>query len=162
MASIHSDLSFSDHKAAAHHPGSLAKIDTLFRHIPYRNGFSPIRYQHITDFQILKKLGISAVALMCTIQLMIVASNMNNKKRGRHSMRHTEKLMLIPKEQAGSHKNRRSVISALEKVLCNEILRQHGLVAIILSNDAKSSYRTMDRSHLAPTWSRKGRALFLK
>jgi hypothetical protein len=80
-ASVRSDLSFSDHKAATRHPG-MAKIDTLFRRIPYKHGFSPARYQNITDFQILKKSGIYAVALMRTIQLMVAAFNMNNKKTG--------------------------------------------------------------------------------
>jgi hypothetical protein len=55
-ALVCSDLSFSDHKAATQHPG-MAKIDTLFRRIPYKHGFSPARYQQITDFQILKNLA---------------------------------------------------------------------------------------------------------
>jgi hypothetical protein len=42
-ASVRSALLFSDHKAAAQHPG-LAKINTLLRHIPYCNGFTPALY----------------------------------------------------------------------------------------------------------------------
>jgi hypothetical protein len=138
-ASVRTALSFSDHKAAAQHPG-LAKIDTLLRRIPYRNGFAPALYKFITDFQILKKSGIYDVELMRTIQLMVAAFNMNNKKSGRDTMRRAERLLLLPKEQAGSRKFRRSVLSALEKVFCNDIIRQRRLAAIILSNDAKSCY----------------------
>jgi hypothetical protein len=50
-------LSLNDHKAATQHPG-MAKNDTLFRHIPYKHGFSPARYQQITNFQIIKKSDI--------------------------------------------------------------------------------------------------------
>jgi hypothetical protein len=127
-ASVHAALSFGDHKAAAQHPG-MAKIDTLFRRIPYKNGFSPDLYRMITDFQILKKSGICDVELMRTIQLMVAAFNMNNKKSGCDSMTRAELLKLIPKEQAGSRKHRRSVISALEKVFCNDIIRLHRLAA---------------------------------
>jgi hypothetical protein len=138
-ASVRSALSFSDHKAAAQHPG-LAKSDTLLRRSPYRNGFAPALYKFITDFQILNKSGIYDVELMRTIQLMIAAFNMNNKKSGRDTMRHTEHLTLIPKEQVGLRKYCRSLLSVLEKVLCNDIIRQRRLAAIILSNDAKSCY----------------------
>jgi hypothetical protein len=55
-ASVRSYLSFSDHKAGTQHPG-MAKIDTLFRRIRYKHGFSPARYQQTTDFQILKNLA---------------------------------------------------------------------------------------------------------
>jgi hypothetical protein len=77
---------------------------------------------------------------MRTIQLMVAAFNMNNKKSGRDSMTRAKLLQLIPKEQAGSRKHRRSIISALEKVLCNNIIQQRRLAAIIVSNDAKSCY----------------------
>jgi hypothetical protein len=77
---------------------------------------------------------------MRTIQLMVAAFNMNNKKTGKDTINRAERLKLIPKDQAGSRKHRRSVISALEKVLCNDILHFHRLAAAIVSNDAKSCY----------------------
>jgi hypothetical protein len=85
-ALVRSNLSFSDHKAATQHSG-MTKIDTLFCRIPYKHGFSPARYQNITDFQILKRSGIYAVALMRITQLMVAAFNMNDKKTGRDTIR---------------------------------------------------------------------------
>ena len=58
-ASVRTELTFSDFKAAAEHPG-LAEIDQLLRHVPYSIGFSPTRYQRIVDFAMLKKAGVCA------------------------------------------------------------------------------------------------------
>jgi hypothetical protein len=80
-----SDLSFSDHIAATFHSG-MTEIDRLFRQIPYKLGFSPQRYRRITDFEIPKKAGLFDVELMCTIQLMVAAFNMNNKLTGKRAM----------------------------------------------------------------------------
>ena len=84
-ASVKSQLGFKDHISAAYHP-ELADMDRIFCQIPYTIGFSPLAYRHITDFQILKKQGDFAVESMRTIQLMVAAFNMNNKKTGREAM----------------------------------------------------------------------------
>ena len=80
-ASVKLQLGFKDHITAAYH-AELADIDRSFRQIPYTLGFSPLSYRHITDFQILKKTGLFAVESMHTIQLMVAAFNMNDKKTG--------------------------------------------------------------------------------
>ena len=114
-ASVKSQLGFKDHIAAAYHP-ALAEIDRAFRQIPYTIGFSPTAYRHITDFQILKKKGEFSVESMRTIQLMVAAFNMNNKKTGREAMARAEHLHLLADEQAGTRKNRKASIAAQDKV----------------------------------------------
>jgi hypothetical protein len=85
-ASARSDLGFSDHISATYHSGLAEEIDRLFCQIPYKLGFSPKRYQQITDFEIVKRAGGFDVELMRTIQLMVAAFNMNNKLTGLCSM----------------------------------------------------------------------------
>jgi hypothetical protein len=62
-------------------PNGMAKIDRLFRQIPYAAGFSRKAYHKIFDFAILKKSGVFDVELMRTIQLMVAAFNMNYSTR---------------------------------------------------------------------------------
>ena len=129
----------SDHKAASDDE-EMAEIDRLLREIPYSKGFSPELYQAITDFEILKKSGVYDVEKMRTIQLFIAQFNMNNKKTGRDVMAKAEKLGVMPKEQAGSRKHHRSVLSALNKVLTMDLLRMRRQAGALCSNDAKSCY----------------------
>jgi hypothetical protein len=124
-ASVSSGLAFSDHKAASY-DDEMAEIDRLLREIPYQQGFSPELYQVITDYEILKKSGVYDVEKMRTIQLFVAQFNMNNKKSGRDVMFRAESLGAIPKEQAGSRKHHRSVLSALNKVLTMDLLRLNG------------------------------------
>jgi hypothetical protein len=119
---VSSGLSLSDHKAATDDP-DMAEIDLLLCEIPYHQGFPPELYQVITDFEILKKPGVHDVAKMRTIQLFVAQFNMNNKKTGCSVMARAEELKVMPKEQAGSRKNHRSVLSALNKVLTMDLLR---------------------------------------
>ena len=80
------------------------------------------------------------VEKMRTIQLMPAAFNMNNKKTGKEAMANAEKFNLIPSEQAGSRKNHRSILTALNKVLSTDLVRARKLPTIIIFNDAKSCY----------------------
>jgi hypothetical protein len=118
----------------------MSEIDRLLREIPYRQGFSPELYQVITDFEILKKSGVYDVEKMRTIQLFVAQFNMNNKKTGRDVMARAEELGVMPKEQAGSRKHHRSVLSALNKVLTMDLLRLRRQAGALCSNDAKSCY----------------------
>jgi hypothetical protein len=138
-ASVSSGLAFSDHKAASY-DDEMSEIDRLLREIPYTQGFSPDLYQVITDYEILKKSGVYDVEKMRTIQLFIAQFNMNNKMSGRDVMFRAEELGAIPKEQAGSRKNHRSVLLALIKVLTMDLLRLRRQAGALCSNDAKSCY----------------------
>ena len=113
-------------------------MDCIFRQIPYTIGFSPLAYRHITDFQILKKQGDFAVESMRTIQLMVAAFNMNNKKTGREAMARAEHLHLLADEQSGSRKYRMASLAALDKVCTADLVRFRHWSAAITSNDAKS------------------------
>ena len=92
-----SGLSFSHHKAASENP-TLAEMDRILRELPYKHGFSPEMWQSITDFEILKKLGVYDVEKMRTLQLMVAEFNMNNKKMGRDVMASTEEVHELPDE----------------------------------------------------------------
>ena len=138
-SSERSQLNFNDFKAAAHNK-RLATCDMRLRQIPYSHGFSPEPHRNFTDFQILKKAQVFEVEKMRTIQLMPAAFNMNNKKTGREVMMNAEKFKLIPNEQAGSRKNHRSILTALNKVLSIDIARARRIPTVIVFNDAKSCY----------------------
>ena len=61
---------------------------------------------------------------MRTVQLFSAAFNMNNKKIGKEVIQRAEELNLIPKNQSGSRKGRRSVLTALNDFLVIDISRQ--------------------------------------
>ena len=132
-------LGFPDMKAATASK-HLAKLDRNLRQLPYQHGFAMPAYKNFTDFQILKKAAVFEVEKMRTIQLMPAAFNMNNKKTGKEAMRRAETLQLLPDEQAGSRKGHRSILTALNKVLTNDLIRARRLPAVMIFNDAKSCY----------------------
>jgi hypothetical protein len=136
--SVRTDLGFADHISATYHQG-MAEIDRLLRQIPYAAGFSPIAHQKLLDFAILKKSGVFDVELMRIIPLMVASFNMNNKLTGRMVMTRAEQLRLIPPEQSGSRKKKRSILTLLNTVLTMDILRLRQPPMAICSNDAKSS-----------------------
>ena len=65
---------------------------------------------------------------------------MNNKKIGKEVMRRAEELNFIPDDQDGSKKHRRSVLTALNKVIVTDTSRQIHLPLTITSNDAQACY----------------------
>ena len=132
-------LHFGHYKASAQHE-QLNKFDAQTRTIPYKHGFAPQEWTEITDVEILKKSGVFEVELMRTIQLLDSQFNMNNKKLGRELMCNAERHGLLAEEQAGSRKHRRAALSALNKRLTMDIMRQKKKSGVIISNDAKSCY----------------------
>ena len=61
--------------------------------------------------------------MMWTIQPFSAAFNMNNTQLGKEFMRRAEELNLIPDEQSSSRKNKRYILTALNKVLVADISR---------------------------------------
>ena len=112
----------------------------MSRKIPLGKGFAPESDKMITDFKILNKAGIYEVKVMHTIQLFSAAINMNNNKIGKEVIRREEELHLIPEDQSGSRRGRRSVLIALNKVLVIDISRQNRLPLTINRNDAQACY----------------------
>ena len=115
-------LTFSHYKAGALDP-TINEFDALIRGIPYKHGFSPTNWQHITDVEILKKAGVYDIDKMRTITLMDAAFNMNNKQLGRDLMHHAELHQNLAREQYGSRKHHQSSIAATNKVLTMDLLR---------------------------------------
>ena len=106
-ASEPSELSFSHFIAAAYSP-ELAEIDAAARSAPYELGFAATAYLIMTDFQILKVLGLYLVSQMRTIKLFHAAFNENNKKLGRDTSHHAESARMLAPEQCGSRKHHSS------------------------------------------------------
>jgi len=111
--------------------------------VPFEMGFAPTPWEPMTDFELLKKLGVFDVELMRTIERMAAQYNMNNKRLGRITMRPAEKYNLLPKEQYGSRKRHRSITCLLNKVLICNISRQLCLPLTLTSNDAVKCYDYM-------------------
>jgi hypothetical protein len=128
------------HLVAGAYNHNIAAIDATISSIPCQEGFSPDPWQVITDFQILKKLGLFDVEFMRTIQLMDSQFNATNKHFGREMMKHAEQHKALAKEQFGSHKEMSSAMAALGKVLCFDLWRQMRSSGWIICNDAKSCY----------------------
>jgi hypothetical protein len=76
------------HLVAGAYNHKIAAIDATISSIPCQEGFSPDPWQVITDFQILKKLGLFDVEFMQTIQLMDSQFNATNKHFGQEMMKH--------------------------------------------------------------------------
>jgi len=137
-----SQLPFSHHMANAYHK-QLLEVHMMLHTIPFEMGFAPTPWEPMTDFELLKKLGIFDVGLMRTIELMAAQYNMNNKRLGRTAMRHTEKYNLLPKEQYGSRKRHKSITCLLNKVIICYVSRQVCLLLALTSNDAVKCYDYM-------------------
>jgi hypothetical protein len=109
------------HLVAGAYNHKIAAIDATISSIPCQEGFSPDPWQVITDFQILKKLGLFDVEFMQTIQLMDSQFNATNKHFGWEMMKHAEQHKALAKEQFGSCKEMSSAMAALGKVLCFDL-----------------------------------------
>jgi hypothetical protein len=120
VSSEPSGLTFSHYKAAAQDPVNNL-FDAKLRGIPYKYGFSPRKWQDITDVEILKKAGVYDIDKMRTITLMDAAFNMNNKQLGRDLLHHAESNKNLAKEQYGSRKHHQSSTAAANKVLTMDL-----------------------------------------
>jgi len=74
-----SQLPFSHHIANTYHK-QLMEVDMMLHTILFEMGFAPAPWEPMTDFELLKKLGVFDVELMQTIELMAAQYNMNNKR----------------------------------------------------------------------------------
>ena len=111
---------FSEYKIGSE-ATSVAEVDALIRSLPQQFGFSPIKWQNITDVEILKKAGVYDISKMRTIQLMHAEFNMNNKVLGKTSMERAEKAGTIEREQFGGQHGQSSIIAALNKRLTMDL-----------------------------------------
>ena len=94
----------------------------------------------MTDVEILKKAGVYDVEKMRTILLMNAEFNMNNKKLGREMMANAERHGKIAREQYGRRRHHQCILSALNKRLTMDVLRQTRRAGALCANDAKSCF----------------------
>jgi len=88
----------------------------------------------ITDLQILKRSGEFQVDKMRAIQLYDAEKNMVNKYLGREILAHAEKAKALCKDQYGSRKNHKAIMTCLNKELTMDLFWQKhnaGAIAII-------------------------------
>jgi hypothetical protein len=109
------------HLVAGAYIHKITAINATISSIPCQEGFSLDPWQVITDFQILKKLGLFDMEFMQTIQLMDSQFNATNKNFGQEIMKHAEEHKALAKEQFGSCKEMSSSMAALGKVLCFDL-----------------------------------------
>ena len=67
--------------------------------LPFRTGFSPLRWQHATNVMILKKAGLYNLEKLRTICLFQADFNHNNKFLGKSTMAHAAEHQLTATEQ---------------------------------------------------------------
>ena len=132
-------LHFGHFKAGVRDP-VIADFEATMAHIPYATGYSPQRWQHVVDFELLKREGVYRPETFRTIQLYEPDFNQNNRLLGRETMAHAERYGTLAVEQYGSRKNLSAILHAVNKVLSFDLIRQYKTPAALCSNDAKSCY----------------------
>ena len=118
----------------------IADFEATMAHIPYATGYSPQRWQHVIDFELLKKEGVYRPETFRTIQLYEPDFNQNNCLLGREAMAHAKRHGNLAMEQYGSRKNLSAILHAVNKVLSFDLIRQYKAPAALCSNDTKSCY----------------------
>ena len=149
-ASEPTHLSFSHYIAAAYSE-EASEVDAATRSVPYEMGWSPEDWEVISDFQLLKNLGVYEVERMRTIALMAPLFNMNNKKLGRDTMKVAETAEALPDDQNGSRKDRRSNIVVTDETVVNDISRQLRLPMAGLDLDLSEGYDRMLHNATMPS-----------
>jgi hypothetical protein len=132
-------LHFGHFKAGAHDP-IIAEFKAMMAHIPYAMGYSPKRWQHVVDFELLKKEGVYRPETFRTIQMYEPDFNQNNHLLGREAMAHAERHNNLAIEQYGSRKNLSAILHMVNKVLSFDLISQYKTPAALCSNDTKSCY----------------------
>jgi hypothetical protein len=82
-------LHFGHFKAGVRDP-VIADFEATMAHIPYATGYSPQQWQHVVDFELLKKEGVYRPEMFRMIQLYGPNFNQNNRWLGRDTMVHAE------------------------------------------------------------------------
>jgi hypothetical protein len=132
-------LHFGHFKAGARDP-LIADFEATMAHIPYATGYSPKRWCHVIDYELLKKEGVFRPDTFRTIQLFKPDFNQNNKLLDKETMVRAERNQTIAPEQYGSRKNLSAILHAVNKTLSFDLIRQYKVPAAMCSNDAKSCY----------------------
>ena len=92
------DLHFGHFKTGVQND-TLLKLHYELAEIPFRTGYSPVRWQEATQLMILKKLGLIDVDRLRTLVLYEADFNHNNKFLGKSMMTHMQRHSFLAKEQ---------------------------------------------------------------
>jgi hypothetical protein len=111
----------------------------IFAEIPFRSGYSPLRWQQATQVMILKKAGIWDVNKLRTIVLFEADYNHNNGHLARSMMHHAVDNHLLAKEQY-STPGKKCIDQVLNRVLLFDITRYQKSTLAITSCDLASCY----------------------
>ena len=93
-SSANNAMGFKDHKATVYGK-NMSKLDRLLWQFPCQVGFTLEGHQKMVDYKTLKKAGMLAIEKFRTIQLMVAAFNVNNKRMGQLAMKRAENSKLI-------------------------------------------------------------------
>jgi hypothetical protein len=132
-------LHFGHMKAGICDP-TIAEFEATMSHIPYATGYSPKHWQHVVDFELLKKEGVFCLETFQTIQLFEPDFNQNNKFLGKVTMDQVEKNKAIASEQYGSWKDFVAILHPSNKMLSPDLVQQYKTPAALCCNDAKLCY----------------------
>jgi hypothetical protein len=134
-----SGLHFGHFKAGTRNT-LISSFEATMANVPFATGYSPERWRHGTDVELLKKPGNFRVDSLRTILLYEADFNQNNKLLGRRMMAHAERLGLLAPEQYGSRHSLSAIAHAVNKRLTFDLISQKKRPCILCSNDAKSCY----------------------
>jgi hypothetical protein len=80
-----SDFLHFEHFKVGARDSVITEFEVTMAHIPYAMGYSPHRWQHVVDFELLKKEGIFRPETFQMIQLYEPDFNQNNWLLGREA-----------------------------------------------------------------------------
>ena len=139
------DIHFGHYKAATDDP-VLMEIHYLSAEIPFRTGYSPLRWKSATNVMILKKQGNTNIDKLRTLVLFESDFNHNNKFLGRSMMHHMVDEGLIAQEQY-SAPGKKCIDHVINRHLYFDNIRYKKCSAAMSAVDLKSCY---DRVSHAP------------
>ena len=131
-------LHFGHFKASCINP-LLLMSHYYMAEVPFKTGYSPLRWQNATNVMILKEEGVYDVEKLRTIVLFEADFNQNNKHLGRSMMQHCVKNNLISEEQY-SIPGKKCVDHALNRRLLFDITRYKKTSTAMTPCDLKSCF----------------------
>ena len=138
-ASGYSGVNFA-HFIANTYDEDTAEVDALLSYLPFAFGFAPKRWKTSVDVMLLKKVGVTDVKKLRTINLMEADFNHGNKRLARLMMDGAERYGLLASAQHGSRKRKTAIAHSVSKRLTQDCMRAQKIDGALCSNDATGCY----------------------
>jgi hypothetical protein len=119
----------------------MSEVDSILAKLPYRYGFSPLRWRKGVDVMLKKKAG--GIRQLPTLRAILPYEadfKQNNKRLGREILYQAEAGNSVAIEQFGSRKNMSAMDQSLNKVLTFDLWRQLRQNGALCCNNAKGCY----------------------